>query len=154
MKPRSKNICILLVSTLCLSFSVLAQEGGKTLAEKLEHGTVTITSTVKGCDEDVKQHCPGLGKKSDKIFLCLAAYEEQLTPQCKQGVLEARLAIETGRAAIAYSIRACEADADTFCLDVQPGQGRMLKCLKTNESSISPACTTALKKTGLWDRVQ
>lgn len=69
-------------------------------------------------------------------------------------MLEARLAIETGRAAIAYSIRACEADADTFCLDVQPGQGRMLKCLKTNESSISPACTTALKKTGLWDRVQ
>ena len=130
-----------------------AQETAKPLAEKLKHGSITITSTVRGCEQDVKEHCPGLGKKSDKIFLCLAAYEEELTPQCKQGVLEARLAIETGRAAIEYSVRACEADADAFCLDVEPGQGRMVTCLKRNETSISPACTAALKKTGLWNRV-
>ena len=153
MTFRYHKIFIPLLAALLFALPAAAQEGGKPLAEKLEQGTVTITSTVKGCDEDISQHCPGLGKKSDKIFLCLAAYEEELTPQCKRGVLEARLAIETGRAAIAYSIRACEADADTFCLDVQPGQGRMLKCLKANEASISPACTTALKKTGMWDRV-
>ncbi len=154
MKPRFKNLRILLVSTLCLSLSALAQEGSKPLAEKLKHGSFTVTSTVKGCGEDIEQHCPGLGNKPDKMFLCLAAYEDQLTPQCKQDVLDARLAIETGRAAIEYSIRACEADADTFCLDVQPGEGRMLKCLKANETSISPACKTALNKTGMWDRVQ
>ena len=153
MTTRFSHIGTALVACLCLCFNAFAQETAKPLAEKLDTSTITITSTVRGCDEDIEQHCPGLGNKSDKVFLCLAAYEEQLTPQCKQGVLDARLAIETGRAKIAYSIRACEADADTFCLDVQPGQGRMLTCLKRNEASISPACTAALKKTGIWNRV-
>ncbi len=153
MKSRFSHAFILLFTALCLSLSAFAQETAKPLAEKLKQGRVTITSTVKGCDQDIREHCPGLGKKSGKIFMCLAAYEDQLTPQCKQGVLEARLAIQTGRAAIEYSVSACEADADSFCLDVQPGEGRMLKCLKANEASLSEACTTALKRTGMWDRV-
>ncbi len=153
MTFRFDKICLVPLFALCLSLNAFAQEGGKPLAEKLKQGKITISSTVKGCDEDIEQHCPGLGNKSGKIFLCLAAYEEQLTPQCRQGVLEARLAIETGRAAIEYSVRACEADADAFCLDVQPGQGRILQCLKSNEASISSACTTALKETGMWNRV-
>lgn len=153
MTSRFTKTCILLLSALCLSFTAMAQEAGKPLAEKLKQGTVTINASVKGCGEDVKQHCPGLGKKPEKIFMCLSAYEEQLTPQCKQGVLEATLAIQTGRAALEYSIRACEADADTFCLDVKPGQGRLLKCIKANEPNVSPSCITALKKTQLWDRV-
>ena len=153
MTLRFKNFYILLVSILCLSFSAVAQETGKPLAEKLKHGSITIKSTVKGCDEDVKQHCPGLGKKSDKVFMCLSAYEDQLTPQCKQGVLEATLAIKTGIAAVEYSIIACEADADKHCLDVQPGEGRLLKCIKANQSQISQQCVSALKETGMWERV-
>ena len=42
---------------------------------------------------------------------------------------------------------------DKHCLAVQPGEGRLLKCLKSNASDISAQCTTALKDTGLWDRV-
>ncbi len=153
MTSRFTKTCVLLVSALCLSFTAAAQESGKPLAEKLKQGTITINTSVKGCSEDVKQHCPGLGKNSGKIFMCLSAYEAQLTPQCKQGVLEARLAINTGIAAVEYSISACETDADKHCLDVQPGQGRLLKCLKANESRVSQQCITALKDTGLWERV-
>ena len=154
MTSRFTNTCLLLISILCLSFTAMAQETGKPLAEKLKHGTITINASVKGCGEDVRQHCPGLGNNSGKIFMCLSAYEAQLTPQCKQGVLEARLAINTGIAAVKYSISACEADADKHCLDVQPGEGRLLKCLKANQSQVSQQCITALKETELWDRVQ
>ena len=154
MTRRPGKIFVLIAATLFLSFTAAAQETGKPLAEKLKTGTITLNSTIKGCDDDVKQHCSGLKDKPEKMFLCLAAYEDELTQQCKQGVLEARLAIETGRAAIQYSIRSCEADADAFCLDVQPGEGRMLKCLKTNQSSLSPKCVGALKQTGFWDLVQ
>lgn len=153
MTSRFTNICILLVSTLCLSLTAMAQETGKPLAEKMKQGTITINASVKGCGEDVKQHCPGLGKNSGKIFMCLSAYEAQLTPQCKQGILEATLAMKTGIAAVEYSISACEADADKHCLDVQPGEGRLLTCIKANESQVSQQCITALKDTGLWERV-
>ncbi|NCF37900.1 MAG: hypothetical protein GWP56_16215 [Gammaproteobacteria bacterium] len=153
MTSRFTNICILLVSTLCLSLTAMAQETGKPLAEKMKQGTITINASVKGCGEDVKQHCPGLGKNSGKIFMCLSAYEAQLTPQCKQGILEATLAMKTGIAAVEYSISACEADADKHCLDVQPGEGRLLTCIKANESQVSQQCITALKDTGLWERL-
>jgi hypothetical protein len=33
-------------------------------------------------------------------------------------------------AALDYSIGACEADADRHCLAVQPGEGRLLRCIQ------------------------
>ncbi|TNF88354.1 MAG: cysteine rich repeat-containing protein [Gammaproteobacteria bacterium] len=153
MNSRFTKTCILIISTLCLSFTAAAQETGKPLAEKLKQGKITINASVKGCGEDIKQHCPGLGNNSGKVFMCLSAYEAQLTPQCKQGIVEAMLAMKTGIAAIEYSVSACEADADKHCLDVQPGEGRLLKCIKANEADVSAQCITALKDTGLWETV-
>jgi hypothetical protein len=143
-----------LILALLVSISAYAEEAGKPLAEKLQGGELVITASVQGCDEDIKKHCDGLGDHADKVFMCLAAYEEQLSPVCKQGILEAALSVKMGAAALDYSIRACEADADKYCLDVQPGEGRIIGCIRDNESKVSEACITALKETGLWDAGQ
>jgi hypothetical protein len=140
---------------LLLSINAQAQETtGQPLSEKMKQTSITINASVRGCSEDVKQHCPGLGNNSQRIFMCLGAYEAYLTPQCKQGILEASLSIKTSAAAIDYSISACEADADKHCLEVQPGEGRLLRCLKANQTDVSNQCVTALKETGLWESVQ
>jgi len=144
-------IATTLVLGLCLAPQSPAQETGKPLAEKLKGVNITINASVRGCGEDIKQHCDGLGKKTTKVFMCLAAYEEQLTPRCKQGILEASLAIKTGAAALDYSLGACEADADKHCLKVEPGEGRIISCLKKNEAKLDKKCSAALKETGLWD---
>ncbi|MFV2056390.1 MAG: cysteine rich repeat-containing protein [Thiohalomonadales bacterium] len=47
---------------------------------------------------------------------------------------------------------ACEADADKHCQYMQAGEGRIIGCLKYNESKISKACISALKETGFWDK--
>jgi hypothetical protein len=146
-----KKTCAPLMMALLFSASSHAEQAGKPLAEKLQEGDIIITSSVSGCDEDIKQHCDGLGGNADKIFMCLAAYEEHLSSGCKQGILEAALSIKMGAAAIDYSISACEADADKHCLDVQPGEGRIVSCIKANESSVSKECITALKESGLWE---
>jgi hypothetical protein len=155
MKVNILQSVMLLLSILSLSTTSYAQETtGQTLAEKMKQGSITINASVRGCGEDVKQHCPGLGNNSQRIFMCLGAYEAYLTPQCKQGILEASLSIKTSAAAIDYSISACEADADKHCLEVQPGEGRLLRCLKANQTDVSNQCVTALKETGLWESVQ
>jgi hypothetical protein len=155
MKMKILQSTMLLLSILSLSTTSHAQETtGQTLAEKMKQGSITINASVRGCGEDVKQHCPGLGNNSQRIFMCLGAYEAYLTPQCKQGILEASLSIKTSAAAIDYSISACEADADKHCLEVQPGEGRLLRCLKANQTDVSNQCVTALKETGLWESVQ
>jgi len=145
------KISIPLTLAMLFSLSSHAEQAGKPLAEKLQEGDVVITSSVSGCDEDIKQHCDGLAGNANKIFMCLAAYEEHLSTECKQGILEAALSVKMGAAALDYSISACEADADTHCLDVQPGEGRIVSCIKANESRVSKECITALKETGLWE---
>lgn len=123
---------------------------GEKLKEKLSRGTIILTAEIKGCDEDTKKYCPGLKPGSQKAFMCMMAYEDMLSDACKNGVMEAAVALKMGAAAIDYSLSACEADADKYCLDVQPGEGRLVSCIKKNEARVSKGCVNALKETGLW----
>ena len=140
---------LVLVSTFLLANNAFAE--GKTLQEKLEQGSITITADIMGCDEDTKTYCKGLDPSSQKAMLCMIAFEDMLSKQCKLGISEAALTLEMGKAALDYSIESCEADADKFCLDVKPGKGRIIGCLKKNEKKIGKACVTALKETGFWE---
>ena len=46
--------------------------------------------------------------------------------------------------------QACADDAKKFCGGEKPGRGAILKCLKSNESSISQACKDSLPGNGKW----
>lgn len=54
----------------------------------------------------------------------------------------------------------CKADFDKFCKDVQPGEGRIIRCMKEHEGDFSPECKVhlAAKKKdlhahkGAWDK--
>ena len=149
-----KKICVPLMLALLFPFSSYAEQAGKPLVEKLQGGSITIDISLQGCDEDAKKHCDGLEGNSDQVFMCLLAYEDHLSEQCKQGILEVAMTMKMAEAAIGYSIGACEADADKHCLEVQPGEGRLVSCIKANESKVSKECVTALKETGLWEMGQ
>ena len=145
----NKIALILILSSMFISNVTMAE--GKKLKEKLSGESIVITADVKGCDDDAKKFCPGLDPNSQKAFMCMMAYEDKLSDACKLGIHEAAMAVKMGAMAIDYSIKACEADADKYCLDVKPGEGRLISCLKKNESKVSKPCVTALKETGLWD---
>jgi len=34
----------------------------------------------------------------------------------------------------------CKADAEKLCAGIEPGEGRIVKCLKEHEAQVSPAC--------------
>jgi len=83
--------------------------------------------------------------------MCLMAYENNLSTECKLGFIEAEMALKNSTLAIEHSIAACEADADKYCLDIKAGEGRIVSCLRKNEGKIKKECTAALKDTGLWN---
>jgi hypothetical protein len=41
--------------------------------------------------------------------------------------------------------RPCAADAKKFCGNVQPGEGRIAKCMKSHEAELSPVCQERMK---------
>ena len=42
--------------------------------------------------------------------------------------------------AIAKNARSCDGDVAKLCKDVQPGEGRVVKCLQAHAQEVSPAC--------------
>jgi len=144
-----RTTTIFILATMFISTAAIAE--GKKLADKLSNTAIAVNIEVKSCDADAAILCPGLPLNSQKSFMCLTAYEDNLSMGCKIGIVEAAIALEMGMIAIDYSIKACEADADKHCLNVEPGEGRIVSCLRKNESKLTKECTGALKETGLWD---
>jgi hypothetical protein len=140
--------CAILAAML---FSGVAAAAGEKLADKLSNSTLIINIEVSGCEADENLLCPGLQHNSRNSFMCLIAYEDHLSSSCALGIVEAAMTLEAGMMAIDHSIKACEADADKFCLDVEPGNGRIVQCLVKNESGLASQCVTALKDTGMWN---
>ncbi|MFV2004408.1 MAG: cysteine rich repeat-containing protein [Gammaproteobacteria bacterium] len=139
----------IIMATILISGNAVAE--GKKLADKLSNGVIAVSIEVKSCDADAAILCPGLPLNSQKSFMCLIAYEDNLSIACELGIVEAAMTLEMGMIAIDYSIKACEADADKHCLNVEAGEGRIVSCLRKNESKLSNECTSALKETGLWN---
>lgn len=139
----------LLLAAVFASGTALAE--GEKLADKLSNTAIAVNLDIQSCNADAAILCPGLPLNSKKSFMCLMAYEDNLSLACQIGIVEAAIALEVGMLAIDYSIKACEADADKHCLNVKPGEGRIVSCLKKNESKLDKECTAALKDTGLWN---
>ncbi len=144
-----RTVSTLIVASLLISGAASAE--GEKLVDKLADATVAFSVKIDDCNADAAKLCPGLPLNSKKSFMCLMAYEDNLSTTCKIGIVEAAIALEVGMMAIDYSIQSCEADADKYCLDVEPGEGRIVSCLKKNEAKLDAQCTAALKETGLWD---
>ena len=144
-----KSLPIFILSSLFISSTAIAE--GEKLADKLAGAAIAVKIEVPSCNADAAKLCPGLPLNSKKSFMCLMAYEDNLSTACKIGIVEAAISLEMGMLAIDYSIKACEADADKHCLNVQPGEGRIISCLKKHEAALDKQCTAALKETGLWD---
>ena len=83
--------------------------------------------------------------------MCLMAYEDKVSPNCRQGLAEAAISVKKGLKAIDDIVNSCEQDADKLCPDVNSGKGQIVKCLKKHEAKVSQTCITTLKETGIWD---
>jgi hypothetical protein len=139
----------LILALLLPVVTTAALAAGPLAAESQEDGDV-IASSMQGCKEGIQRHCDALGDQTLKVFMCLMAYEEDLSPTCREGILEVAMKLKTGSESLDYSVNACENDVETHCRGVQPGEGRIVGCIKANESRVSSECIAALKQTGLW----
>jgi hypothetical protein len=143
-----KKLCFLaLVTIVALSNFVPAKaEYPKEIVDRF-----SITSKIEGCDIDMKQHCRDVTAGENREILCLAAHEDHLLNACRTGLIEAAMALQLGVASLDYAHTACEKDRLGVCGNVKAGEGRLINCMRNNESKISNQCTTALKETGFWN---
>jgi hypothetical protein len=110
-----------------------------TLGLVLLHGTGAFAQAAGACAGDVEKFCQGVQQGEGRIAKCMAQHREELSPGCKARLDEAAKQLKGVQ-------KACEDDIIAFCEGVKPGGGRIAKCLKANESKLSPQCKASAAK--------
>jgi len=57
------------------------------------------------------------------------------------------LTLSIGAPVSAQTKNLCVDDINKFCKDVKPGGGRLARCMKENEKSLSPQCKASIEET-------
>ena len=85
------------------------------------------------CRADLHKLCNGVQPGGGRLIMCLKQHESELSPGCRQEMSEAKHEYKE-------FAEACNGDAKTICKEVQPGEGRVLRCLVENKEKLSSAC--------------
>ncbi len=97
------------------------------------------SSVKNACADDVAKYCKDVKPGGGRIARCLKANENQLSPACKSSIEESKRKIREAH-------QACDADVQKFCKDVQPGQGRLIKCLREHDKELSAECRAKMSE--------
>ena len=90
------------------------------------------------CKADVQKLCKDVRPGGGRILQCLAQHDTELSEGCKAER-------SAGRQKFAAIAAACRADAEKFCAEVQPGKGRIARCLRHHHSQLSAECRDSAK---------
>jgi len=96
-------------------------------------GTLGYAETSPPCAEEIAKFCKDIQPCKGLLMDCLKEHENELSSICKAKVEEANKRLEEAQ-------QVCAEDIQKFCKDVQPGGGRIAKCLKEHACDLSPAC--------------
>jgi Cysteine rich repeat len=90
------------------------------------------------CADDIAKFCKEIKPGGGRILNCLKAHGAELTVPCRAKISELQGIIQDCE-------QACAGDIAQFCKDVQPGGGRIIKCLRERDKELSSSCKEKLE---------
>jgi hypothetical protein len=85
------------------------------------------------CKDDVQKFCKDVKPGGGRIVKCLKEHEADLSDSCKAAQSKAKEKVSEAK-------ESCNDDVQKYCKGVQPGQGRIVKCLADNKDKLSGSC--------------
>jgi hypothetical protein len=93
------------------------------------------------CADEIEKFCKDVKPGGGRIIECLKAHEAELCAACRGKIGELQGFIKDCE-------HACSGDIAQFCKEIQPGGGRIIKCLREHEKQLSPSCSAKLEMIG------
>jgi hypothetical protein len=85
------------------------------------------------CADDITKFCKDVKPGGGRIAKCLKDHENELSGICKDEIAEVQKRFNE-------TAEACHDDVLKFCKDVEPGAGRIGRCLREHQSELSEEC--------------
>jgi hypothetical protein len=92
---------------------------------------------LDACKQDIAQFCPGIQPGGGRLAECLRRHEGELSAACREGSAAARSKLKATH-------EACAGDVQKYCGEIQPGGGRVARCLQEKRKDLSPECRDRL----------
>jgi hypothetical protein len=108
-----------------------------------------VKSVAEGCNKEIRTYCSNVTPGEGRVLACLFSHQDKLSGRCEYALYDAAVQLERAVAALTYVANECDADLETYCANIRPGEGRLVQCLKKNEKKLNQRCTQAIKDVGL-----
>ena len=123
----------------------VSQECKDQMAKMRDEMRQRMQAFDEACKGDVEKFCKNVQLGHGRMASCLRDNSANLSAACKDEMAKMDERHKQMRERMHSAAEACKGDVEQYCKDVQPGGGRVGKCLKTNEGKLSAACKAALQ---------
>jgi Cysteine rich repeat len=96
-------------------------------------GAAVYAQDGGACAEDISKFCNDVKPGGGRIAKCLEEHENELSGMCKDEMVEVQKGFRE-------TAEVCHDDVLKFCKDVEPGAGRIAKCLRDHQNELSNEC--------------
>ena len=103
-------------------------------------GRVYAAGEETPCAEEMAKYCKEVKPGGGRILNCLDEHQKELSDLCRKKLAGSRKRLMEAQ-------QACTGDMEKFCKDVQPGGGRILRCLRGHTQELSSACRKIAERT-------
>lgn len=85
------------------------------------------------CMDELEKFCKDVKPGEGRIIKCLQEHDQELSAVCRDKLRSVLKRIDEAQ-------QACGQDIATYCADVKPGGGRLIKCLSPHFNELTPVC--------------
>ncbi len=114
-----------LILSLCMSFLGVQYSIAQGLADP--------------CLGDLKEYCAHVEQGGGRIMNCLLDNKDNLTSGCRVRVLRIKEILSDLK-------KSCNNDILKLCDNQEPGEGRLIRCLRDNADKLTSACKVEIEK--------
>ncbi len=90
------------------------------------------------CAEEIARFCKDVKPGEGRLTRCLNAHVEEASAACRKKMADVKRIVDEAQ-------QACAGDVQKFCKGLQPGGGRLAKCMREHKAELSPACRKKLE---------
>lgn len=92
------------------------------------------------CSQDVKNFCSQVTRGEGRLVACFYAHNDQLSAPCDMAIVETGDKLAAAADKLRTAVAICARDIREHCSSMEPGDGRVFRCLSDNKASLNEGC--------------